>query len=75
MSEIKIEKGVPMPKPRAQRAKYPWRELGVGDSFFVPGAARARCSVGAVHSAQRIGGGVRFTVRTVEGGVRVWRIA
>jgi hypothetical protein len=31
MSDFKIEKNVPMPKGRA---KYPWNEMEIGDSFF-----------------------------------------
>lgn len=31
-----IEKGIPMPTPKRQRAKYPWEIMEVGDSFQIP---------------------------------------
>lgn len=39
MSEIKIDNGVPMPKPRA---KWPWHKMEVGNSFFAAGYVLAR---------------------------------
>ncbi len=74
---FEVEKGVPMPKPvRAGRqTKYPWKELAVGDSFFVPAdAVKPQSARGAVRTANRIYADRRFATRTVEGGIRVWRI-
>lgn len=31
-----IETGIPMPPKYAGRRRYPWQDLGVGQSFFVP---------------------------------------
>lgn len=71
--EIKIETGVPMPtKGRGAPRKYPWYEMNVGDSFLVPGKTHKRWH--ATAKAERLTG-FKFSVRTVEGGVRVWRIA
>jgi hypothetical protein len=38
MNEYKVEKGVPVPPAsvRAGGTKYPWPDMGVGDSFVVP---------------------------------------
>lgn len=36
MSELVIEKGVAVPPPRGMRRLYPFNEMEVGDSFFVP---------------------------------------
>ena len=87
---IKVDKDVPTPTYiRVGRpARYPWSEMGVGDSFFVPvsedrdlhslrqavnGSRHSYCKKNA-----RNGGQYLVTVRTVtEGGVegvRAWRL-
>lgn len=78
MSEFKIEKSVPVPASLAgRRAKYPWRDMDVGDSFFVPlnGEQRLtdlRSQVSrAAYSAFGKGGSA---TRQEGNGVRVWRI-
>ena len=86
MSEFKVEKGVPVPpivrKGVTHKTKYPWREMEVGDSFFVP------CRDGRdVRGMQRSFSGKKraahYGIRTktrqsTENGVlgiRVWRVA
>jgi hypothetical protein len=79
MSKFQIEDGVPIPtrNGKSQR-KYPLSALLVGQSFFVPFAsddARKelfRLSSVAIWHGKKTG--KKFTVRTVEGGVRVWRV-
>ena len=68
---IAIEKGVPIPVGR--RSKYPWRDMEVGDSFFVRGKTSATLN-GARVNAQN-GTRFKFKLKNVEGGVRVWRVA
>ena len=69
---IAITKG--LPTPRGRRAKYPFRDMEIGDSFFAPGS-----SVIGIHGCARRHRPMRFTCRSVveEGvpGIRVWRIA
>lgn len=36
MSEYKIDKKVKMPRPSRLSSSFPWDEMDVGDSFFVP---------------------------------------
>lgn len=77
MSKIKIDKGVPIPKAELGRnRKYPWDELQVGDSFFVPGKTRA--TFNGFASRFKKTHGIHFTLRTVTEndikGVRIWRI-
>lgn len=68
---ISITKG--MPAPRGRRAKYPFRDMEIGDSFFAPGS-----SVIGIHGCARRHRPMRFTCRTVVedgvAGIRVWRI-
>lgn len=76
MMTYKIEKGVEIPRTAYQ--EYPFDEMEVGDSFFVEGgstqiskgdsrAYRAAKMYGLRHS-------VEFSARTVEGGLRIWRV-
>ena len=71
---FKIEDGYEIPaerQPRKRRAKYPWNELNVGQSFFVEGAPLRSMTSTASHAGRRYG--KKFVVRLADGGVRVWR--
>jgi hypothetical protein len=59
---------------KARPAKYPFLTMNVGDSFLVPGKSAAQFSQ-ATNYANRTNPGKRFKSRTVEGGVRVWRVS
>lgn len=71
----KIEKGVPLPT-RSTRRKYPFRELGVGDSFFVPEKdPKARRAVAqSIRTSFHRHKPKVFTAHETPNGVRVWRI-
>ena len=73
MSDFKVEKGIPVP-PR--QARYPFREMKVGESFFVPctDEEKARIQNRLTNSCAKARGFGTFTVRRVEGGVRAWKI-
>ena len=69
---MKIENNIPIPAPHQQGVKYPFGELGVGDSFLAP---PTKCqSLKAAASQYKRLHGVNFTTRIVEDGVRIWRI-
>lgn len=73
-----IERGIPVPQPRGGRAKYPWRDMQVGDSFYIEASSdkrRAQRAVSncAVSAGRRIG--AKFSTRFVDGGIRVWRVS
>jgi hypothetical protein len=80
---IEIENDIPIPPktPKAGRkGAYPFAELEVGQSFFVPappGKTNRQLQMAISGSAQHITKktGHRFTSRTVDGGIRVWRFA
>jgi hypothetical protein len=72
-NELKVEKGVPIPeyRPRVYGALADaCKKMDIGDSVYVPGV---KCTNSIMSSVSRILGAGRFTSRTVEGGVRVWR--
>ena len=69
MTNIKIQKGVPIPPPRG---KYPWGDMEVGDSFVTE---RKGISARAAGYAKRDGTGKEVRVRSQgDGTARVWRI-
>lgn len=72
--KFKIEDGFAIPaerQPRVRRAKYPWNELEVGQSFFVEGGSARSMGSTASHAGRRLKR--KFIARAAEGGVRVWR--
>lgn len=74
MSQIKIDKNVPIPERMygGNWSKYPFRRLEIGDSLFVDGKTAAQ--FGGTVSHWKAATGFKFTCRTVDGGCRVWRI-
>jgi len=77
-SDFPLETGVPMPQggPDYSRYKYPWRQMQVGDSFFVPVTGNKKSKLYAMKSVifyQHEKHPEHFEVRVVDGGVRVWR--
>jgi hypothetical protein len=72
MNEIKIEKGIPL-EEHNRHHKYPWREMEIGDSFFVEGKTSSSLYSALSYAGSR--NNLKFTVRKVQGGCRAWRIA
>jgi hypothetical protein len=74
MSEYKIDKDVPVPEKFT--SKYPFGDMEVNDSFFVEGTDKKtmRRLIGASNWASKRYPATRYSVRKVDGGVRVWRI-
>lgn len=69
---IKIDKGMPMPKSKSEK-KYPFREMEIGDSFFEEEVNRRLLASYASELGKKIG--MKFSIRRVDGGIRVWRTA
>lgn len=79
-TEFKIEKGVPLPKNKQGRKRndWPFKNMEVGDSFFVSAESYKTiegCRT-SVMSATRSYRHMKFTSATYreKNGVRVWRI-
>jgi hypothetical protein len=77
MTKFLIEDGIPIP-PKGGTTQYPWPEIGMGQSVFVPGDQRVVRLTRTALSAWAISNGRKFTCRvcTENGvaGIRVWRI-
>lgn len=80
MSMYTIETGIPLPENTGRKRKYPFREMLVGNSFFVPCASYDECRrvQTSIHGNVRRFKPKRFTseVYNDEGkrGVRIWRV-
>ena len=81
---FQIETNIPMPDrttPGRPASMYPLADMYVGDSFLVPmdpvtvEARRRVASATSSYSKRNKESGVKFSIRAVEGGLRVWRIA
>lgn len=80
MNQYPIEHNIEMPDGgMASNNKYPWKEMAVGDSFFVPvrdgeipDRVMRRVQPSCCNAGHRLG--KHFVIRTVEGGARVWRV-
>lgn len=71
---IQIDKDVPFPGAPTKRApKYPWATMEVGESFLVTAPPKYFQSM--VGHAGRLHKGRKFACRSIDGGIRVWRIA
>jgi hypothetical protein len=72
----KIERNVPIPPPhgRGRPVRFPFAGMAVGDSFFVADTKSKEISNCVSNFVKHHGGNRKFTVRTVEGGARCWRV-
>lgn len=79
-----IEKGIEMPAHTSRRRRYPFTDMEVGDSFFVPlDGRKAENLASSISGSARSGraaraNGRRYVTRTVVEngvkGVRCWRV-
>lgn len=78
---LPIESGIPVPLVKnGGRKKYPFKDLAVGESFFVVETDRFRRRQRIKQLATTAGSlkkkiGLTFTTRSEEDGIRVWRTA
>ena len=77
-----IEKGISIPVQRTKNIKYPFRFMEVGDSFFVAvkddGVTDFKVTTNRVRNAAsgyaKRDKSIKFTIRTVDGGIRCWMV-
>ena len=79
-ASIMVEDNIPMPEggKGGGNAKYPWKELSIGQSFWVPSTNlkswQTSCvKAGKAHNAKYIAR--KFTGPAGQDGIRVWRKA
>jgi hypothetical protein len=73
--EITIDKEIPLPSHRGKPSPYPIAQLQIGDSFFAKDKSVSSMWNEIVRVKNQFAENDKrsFAVRTVEGGVRVWR--
>lgn len=71
---IDIDKDIPIPQRKTRKSKYPFPYLEIGESFLMEGSSNGFAQ-SRIAYIKKTGCPYKFTTRTVEGGVRVWRIA
>lgn len=68
-----IEKNVPVASlATGRKPKYPFSKMEVGDSCFFEGAKPKGKECSAAHSYGHVNG-LKFCVRSMDGGLRIWR--
>ena len=78
---ITIEKNIPVPATirNGRHHSLPSGELEVGDSFLLPAATREEFEQARTRLRSSTAGwikkGRKFSTRSVEGGIRIWRTA
>jgi len=76
MNEVMVEKNIDMPVMRVTASKYPYDEMGVGDSFMVTSERVSMINtMCGVNKKKGVELGMKFIAKRVDGGVRVWRIS
>lgn len=70
MSELVIDKNIPIPQPKIGRPQVlVFHDLEVGDSVFFEGLTATKVYAQFARLKPK-----KFCTRKVEGGVRVWRV-
>lgn len=75
-----IEKNIPTPLDPKKPSKYPWKQMEVGDSFFVPysdlpNGENSSCPKAGLGSVRNDLSSRKYTGRRVDNGWRIWRVA
>jgi hypothetical protein len=67
-----IAKNVPL--PINTRALYPFRDMKVGDSFYIPGNKQYMSAVSASFNFAKSNAPYKFSSRQEGDGGRIWRV-
>ena len=70
MINVGLDKDVPLPEARK---RYPYKEMEVGDSFFVEGGGIQNICNQNYRTGKKLGRS--FIARKEDNGVRVWRVS
>jgi len=76
--KIQIEKGVPAPQIIKRKCKYPFRDMVLGDSFFVndnidPKRMQQKVAAAACMFVRK-NRSYKFKTQAFPAGVRIWRV-
>ena len=74
-NKLTIEKNIPVPginRRSNKRKRSVWWYMEVGDSVFIPN--RSSSGFKGAYARVEEANGWKFTMRSVDGGLRVWRV-
>lgn len=71
-ARFQIDAGIPIPDKSVALRKYPFAEMGIGDSFLCGGR---RSAIATAASTYGKANGKRFATRQTPDGIRVWRVS
>jgi hypothetical protein len=74
MTDIKLEKGIPLPRKNEKSNKYPWDTMDIGDSFVFPDPSSPNTPYTAASQTNRRHTDKKFVVRKTDEGYRCWRV-
>lgn len=77
MRAIRVDKHIPLPNRiggSGRPARYPWKNMNVGDSFVFPKEVKRSTAQSLTYKTGKTNGR-RFAIRTVAEGIRCWRLA
>ena len=69
ITKVDLDRNIPLPNPRQ---KYPYREMNIGDSFFVEGASLQNICNQNYRNGKTLN--MSFIARSEDNGIRVWRV-
>lgn len=73
----KVVKGIPMPPSKVRSNLYPFYDMDIGDSFFVPMvdvASRDALRQSCYYATRKSGNVLKFRIVTEDKGFRVFRV-
>jgi len=73
---FQIEHGIALPPAKSDiyNSRYPFPKMAVGDSIFVLGARAGRLARAAAYAWAKANG-KKMRSTSVDGGIRIWRVA
>lgn len=72
-SKFKVESNIEMPSKRADRVKYPFRQMKIGDSFLIEETSDLEKVRSAASYFGNRNEGFSFSIRKTDAGYRCWR--
>ena len=71
---FEIDHSIPVPASAGTKRIYPFSQMEIGDSVFIPNATHDSKAVAAAKMYFRRSG-KKMTAKSGDGGVRIWRVA
>jgi hypothetical protein len=75
MTQVKIDKNIPLPATYGKYSKYPFGDMKKGDSFLIDSQAETTAvRQAASYYSRSTGTKMKFSIRKTDKGHRCWRV-